>query len=69
MIKGHLNKLKKSLWHELGLKIVAPGEPHVFSDEDDMDCIDVDNISDKSSQWKNMEDSIKCLISCGILAS
>ncbi|KAL7426239.1 hypothetical protein ACHAXH_000485 [Discostella pseudostelligera] len=53
ILLGRIEKLKKTLWQKLGLDIVAPDAPHLFSEQDDMDCVDADvDVEDDSDKWK-----------------
>jgi hypothetical protein len=55
MVQGRINKLKKSLWQELRLDIVAPDAPHLHSDNDGIDFVDEDSSAadnNNSDQWK-----------------
>lgn len=53
-VLGRINKLKKSLWQQLRLDIVAPDAPHLYSEQDNTDCVDRfdGDEPDNSDLWK-----------------
>ncbi|KAL7551877.1 hypothetical protein ACHAWF_015112, partial [Thalassiosira exigua] len=49
ILLGRMDRLKKSLSRDLELDVIAPGAPHPFSDDDDVDDEDNSSATDK---WK-----------------